>query len=285
MMGLGVGIDYALFVVTRYRQHLARAGARGCGGGLAEHRRPGGAHRRGDRRDLPPRPVPHGTALHDRRLRRRHRRRAGRPPGLAHTAPGAARLRRPGDRTALGPALGAVPSPGPPGFLVPLEPDDPASSLAGAIGAVIVLVVLAVPMFSMRLAFSDAGNDPASLTTRQAYDLLSGGSGPASTGRWWSPSPCRGPGAPGRRAAWRRGSRGLRASQVAPPYASTRGQRRGHRRHPDQRTPGGGDPSLVFSCGRRSSPVLSRPGSAGGRRGDRVGHRRRRLPLGPPAPG
>ena len=41
--------------------------------------------------------------------------------------------------------------------------------------ALMVLVTLAIPLFSMRLAFTDAGNDPTSLTTRQAYDLLAGG--------------------------------------------------------------------------------------------------------------
>ncbi len=48
--------------------------------------------------------------------------------------------------------------------------------------ALAVLVVLAVPLLSMQLAFSDAGNDPASLTTRQAYDLLSQGFGPGFNG-------------------------------------------------------------------------------------------------------
>ena len=48
--------------------------------------------------------------------------------------------------------------------------------------ALTVLVVLAIPLFSMRLAFSDAGNDPASLTTRQAYDLLAEGFGPGFNG-------------------------------------------------------------------------------------------------------
>jgi RND superfamily putative drug exporter len=51
---------------------------------------------------------------------------------------------------------------------------------AGA--ALLVLVVLALPLFSMRLAFSDAGNDPASLTTRQAYDRLAEGFGPGFNG-------------------------------------------------------------------------------------------------------
>jgi RND superfamily putative drug exporter len=48
--------------------------------------------------------------------------------------------------------------------------------------ALAVLVILAVPLLSMQLAFSDAGNDPPSLTTRQAYDLLSEGFGPGFNG-------------------------------------------------------------------------------------------------------
>ena len=34
----------------------------------------------------------------------------------------------------------------------------------------------------MRLAFTDAGNDPTRLTTRQAYDLLAHGFGPGFNG-------------------------------------------------------------------------------------------------------
>jgi len=48
--------------------------------------------------------------------------------------------------------------------------------------ALLVLVVLALPLFSMRLAFTDAGNDPTTLTTRQAYDLLAEGFGPGFNG-------------------------------------------------------------------------------------------------------
>ena len=48
--------------------------------------------------------------------------------------------------------------------------------------AVVILVALALPMFSMRLAFTDAANDPTSLTTRQAYDLLAQGFGPGFNG-------------------------------------------------------------------------------------------------------
>jgi RND superfamily putative drug exporter len=48
--------------------------------------------------------------------------------------------------------------------------------------ALIVLVLMALPLFSMRLAFTDAGNDPTNLTTRQAYDLISRGFGPGFNG-------------------------------------------------------------------------------------------------------
>jgi RND superfamily putative drug exporter len=48
--------------------------------------------------------------------------------------------------------------------------------------AVLVLIGLALPLFSMRLAFTDSSNDPTSLTTRQSYDLLAQGFGPGFNG-------------------------------------------------------------------------------------------------------
>ncbi|HEX5480004.1 MAG TPA: MMPL family transporter [Dehalococcoidia bacterium] len=45
-----------------------------------------------------------------------------------------------------------------------------------------VLVMLALPVFSMRLGFADAGSRPTSDTTRKAYDLLSAGFGPGFNG-------------------------------------------------------------------------------------------------------
>jgi RND superfamily putative drug exporter len=50
------------------------------------------------------------------------------------------------------------------------------------IAALVVLVTFAIPFFSIRQAFSDAGNDPVTLTTRQAYDMLSDGFGPGFNG-------------------------------------------------------------------------------------------------------
>ena len=48
--------------------------------------------------------------------------------------------------------------------------------------ALVVLLVLALPVFGLRLGFGDAGNRPTSDTTRQAYDTLSEGFGPGFNG-------------------------------------------------------------------------------------------------------
>ncbi|WUH98426.1 MMPL family transporter [Spirillospora sp. NBC_00431] len=48
--------------------------------------------------------------------------------------------------------------------------------------AVFVLGGLAVPALDMRLGFADAGNDPPDTTSRQAYDLLAEGFGPGVNG-------------------------------------------------------------------------------------------------------
>jgi putative drug exporter of the RND superfamily len=45
-----------------------------------------------------------------------------------------------------------------------------------------VMILLAVPFLHMRLGSADAGTDPASTTTRQAYDLLAKGFGPGYNG-------------------------------------------------------------------------------------------------------
>ncbi|GAB2760457.1 MMPL family transporter [Streptomyces bullii] len=48
--------------------------------------------------------------------------------------------------------------------------------------ALVVMAVLALPTFSLRLGTSDQGNDPETATTRQAYDLLADGFGPGVNG-------------------------------------------------------------------------------------------------------
>ena len=54
--------------------------------------------------------------------------------------------------------------------------------LIAAAVSLVILLVLAIPLFSMHLAYTDAGNDPAGHTTRQAYDLLARGFGAGSNG-------------------------------------------------------------------------------------------------------
>jgi putative drug exporter of the RND superfamily len=51
-----------------------------------------------------------------------------------------------------------------------------------AIAATAVLLALAAPALGMRLGFPDAGNDPPDTMTRQAYDLNTAGFGPGSNG-------------------------------------------------------------------------------------------------------
>jgi RND superfamily putative drug exporter len=51
-----------------------------------------------------------------------------------------------------------------------------------AIGGLAVLIVMALPVFGMRLGFADAGNDPRGSTTMQAYELVGRGFGPGSNG-------------------------------------------------------------------------------------------------------
>ena len=54
--------------------------------------------------------------------------------------------------------------------------------VVAALAGVVILLALAVPFFSLRLAFSDEGNYPEDTTTRQAYDLLALGFGPGFNG-------------------------------------------------------------------------------------------------------
>ncbi|MGW3091497.1 MMPL family transporter [Streptomyces sp. NPDC001108] len=54
-------------------------------------------------------------------------------------------------------------------------------TLLGALAAMVMLV-LALPTFSLHLGSSDQGNNPATSTTRKAYDLLADGFGPGVNG-------------------------------------------------------------------------------------------------------
>ena len=51
-----------------------------------------------------------------------------------------------------------------------------------AVVALLIVVLVALPFFSLRLGSSDQGNDPVGTTTREAYDLLAKGFGPGFNG-------------------------------------------------------------------------------------------------------
>ena len=62
------------------------------------------------------------------------------------------------------------------------RPDPAAARRVGPCWRLVVIVVLALPFFSLRLGSSDQGSDPVGTTTRTAYDLLAKGFGPGFNG-------------------------------------------------------------------------------------------------------
>jgi RND superfamily putative drug exporter len=90
--------------------------------------------------------------------------------------------------------------------------------LAGAT-ALAALALLAVPFTSLRLAFTDAGTSPASYTSRQAYDLLAKGFGPGANGPLIVALKLPGPGGQPAVASLQRDlARQPDVSYVTPPY-------------------------------------------------------------------
>ena len=181
MIGLGVGIDYALFIVTRYRENL--------GVGLD-----------------PERSVMHAIDT------------AGRAVLFAGTTVvisvlGLLLMKTSIMRgSSIGIAIGVLTTmlaavtllPALLGFVgrnidkfsIPHRKHDPNKESGwkrwshviqrrpwpAAIGGLTFLLILAIPLLSMRLGFTDAGNRPKSDTTREAYDLVSEGFGAGFNG-------------------------------------------------------------------------------------------------------
>ena len=184
MIGLGVGIDYALFIVTRYRQ------------GLAEHRSPRDAvilaMSTAGRAVLFAGTTVLISLLGLFLVGQEYL--VGLAVGtiLAVLAVMAAALTllpamlgfsgRAIDRLHLPGLLQSAASGTKPGFWWRWSRTVQARPVLCGSAALAVLLLLAVPLFSMRLAFSDSGNDPTNLTTRQAYDLISEGFGPGFNG-------------------------------------------------------------------------------------------------------
>ena len=221
MIGLGVGIDYALFIVTRYRQGLAEGrDPRRGGRQLARHLGPGRPLRRLHRDHLAARAVHPEPPVHAR-----HGRSGPSPPSSSSWPPPSPCCppcsASPAGRSTSSTCPGCCSpgrQPGRSGFWYRWSRTVQRHPWATGLTALLVLLVLAIPLFSMRLAFTDAGNDPTSLTTRQAFDLLAEGFGPGFNG----------PARHRRRAPARVGEAGRRpprARPVGPRRASPRWRR------------------------------------------------------------
>ena len=184
MIGIGVGIDYALFLVTRYRQ------------GLAEGRDPRQAVVRS--LDTSGRAVLFAGCTVVISLLGMLLLGSSFIYGLAFGAIAAVVLVMAASMTLLPALLGfagnAIDRLKVPGFHRPSAGLDEHSfgyrwsrviqrhPWLAAGTALVVLLVLALPVLSMHLLFTDSGNDPAALSTRKAYDLLSDGFGPGANG-------------------------------------------------------------------------------------------------------
>jgi RND superfamily putative drug exporter len=184
MIGIGVGVDYALFVVTRHRDALARglsvpdaAAEANATAGLSVVFAGGtvllalsGLQFTG---------VPNFTSmgyatsivvlvtvlaavtllpallgLAGRRVYSRRARRTGHLESAASHSPTAARL----------------------AHTVARRP------VAWLVGSAVLLLALAAPALGLRIGTSDAGNEPEDTTIRQAYDLVEAGFGPGANG-------------------------------------------------------------------------------------------------------
>ena len=184
MIGLGVGIDYALFIVTRYRH--------GLGEGLAPRDAVIQAMSRAGRAVLLAGTTVIISLLGLFLIGQRYLDGLAVGTILAVLAVMGAALSllpamlgfsgRAIDRLHLPASRHSPASVSPHGFWLRWSRTVQRRPVLCGSAALLVLVVLAIPLFSMRLAFTDAGNDPADLTTRQAYDLISSGFGPGFNG-------------------------------------------------------------------------------------------------------
>ena len=228
MLGLGVGIDYALFIVTRFRENMhagasieeatvvaldtagravafagttvvisllgmvlmglafvtglaAAAATVVCYRGRFVDPPPRPPRVRGSTHRIDPMEGTHRRSLGrgGSRRRRPHDPAAGSRRDLARRrrASGKLRFRTSSARRSLAESRDRC---------ARRSPTDGAASSSTARGSrrrrATILIVLAVPFFSQRLAFSDEGNYPEETTTRKAYDLLAAGFGPGFNG-------------------------------------------------------------------------------------------------------
>jgi RND superfamily putative drug exporter len=184
MIGLGVGIDYALFIVTRFRENYRQNG--GDVGAAAEAAM-----------NTSGRAVLFAGATVVIALLGMFALGVSILNGAAVAAAIGVVLVLSASLTLLPALLGLVGrrigeaggrrgarsgDDGRPGFWVRWVLQVQRRPAVTAIAATALMLVLAAPALGLRLGSSDAGNDPASHTTRKAYDLLAKGFGPGFNG-------------------------------------------------------------------------------------------------------
>ena len=226
MLGLAVGIDYALFILARHRQNLgdgmrrasrrrrpsATAGSAVVFAGIDRDHRAGRPVRRQH-----PVPVGDGPGRRRHRRGRRARSRLTLLPALLGFAGDAARPAQPRPHAA-GAARRADER--------PLGRLRHASSRCRAARRPALLVVVAIPATHMKLGLPDGSSEPDRHSTeRRSYDLLTEGFGPGFNGPLTVVVDAPGSPAPSRRRSpsrWRRRWRASRASPPSPPPCPTR---------------------------------------------------------------
>jgi putative drug exporter of the RND superfamily len=183
MIGLGVGVDYALFIVTRFRENYGRNGGDVHGAVEAAMNTSGRA-------------VLFAGATVVIALLGMFALGVSILDGAAVAAAIGVVLVLTASLTLLpallsfaGPRIGrsgrgsADADPGAkPGFWLRWVRQVQRRPALIAVAATAVMLAFAAPALGLRLASSDAGNDPAGHTTRQAYDLLAKGFGPGFNG-------------------------------------------------------------------------------------------------------
>jgi putative drug exporter of the RND superfamily len=184
MIGLGVGIDYALFIVTRFRENRQRGDTVDTAVAVAM--------------DTAGRAVLFAGATVILALLGQLLLGVGFLDGLAVASAVAvlttmlaaltalpALLSRFGERVGeRSPRLSRGRSPGAPtsGAWLRWSHAIARHPWRGGIAGLAVMLVLAVPALSLRAGSSDAGNDATNQTTRQAYDLVAQGFGAGANG-------------------------------------------------------------------------------------------------------
>ena len=184
MIGLGVGIDYALFIVTRFRENYRTNGGDVEAGVAAAMNTSGRA-------------VLFAGATVVIALLGMFALGVSLLNGAAVAAAigvvlvlGASLTLLPALLSLMGRRIGEAgiararrEAQGPrPGFWLRWVQTVQRRPVVTAVAATALMLALAAPALGLRLASSDAGNDPTSQTTRQAYDLLAKGFGPGFNG-------------------------------------------------------------------------------------------------------